>query len=162
MKKRKILYLAMGLYIFIAVLGVIAVLYKKNNHAAQVSADNVIEQNTGALETLEDSGTKASESDADRKATQLATQPATQPEQTKGSAEKVFAGYSYTVVGASSVNLRSTPDQSRKPITYILEGTTGRVIERGEYYSLVAYKEIKGYVYNGYLDIQEVWETSGE
>lgn len=158
MKKRKILYLAMGLYILIAVGGIITLLYKKNNHAAQVSADTVIEQSTGALETLEDSGTKASASDAD----QRETQPETQPEQTTASAEKVFAGYSYTVVGASSVNLRSTPDETRKPITYILEGTTGRVLERGEYYSLVAYKEIKGYVYNGYLDIQEVWETSGE
>ena len=141
-------------------------LYKNGNHAAQVSADNVIEQSTGALETLEDSGTKAFASDADQKETQpetqTETQPETQPEQTTAGAEKVFAGYSYTVVGASSVNLRSTPDETRKPITYILEGTTGRVIERGEYYSLVAYKEIKGYVYNGYLDIQEVWETSGE
>lgn len=157
MKKSKFIYGIMGIYILIAAAAILVMvknsrkepdaqqtfLEQETTSTAPETADNELEQRMNALEQ------------------QLASQEAAvgtkaEPETTEGveTTEGAVTNV-YVVKGVSSVNLRSAPDKQSELLAALPEGTSGIVLERGDYYSYVQYKELTGYVYNEYLEIFE-------
>ncbi len=180
MKKSKIVYMVMGIYVLIAVIGIAAMHQKKKyaepadagvfmpnamNGTASKSPD-ILDTSSGtesggqteASDKQEDMANgQTGASDKQEDMTNGQTEASDKQEdmangQPETSAETVYV---YTVKGAETVNLRATPDTSRKPITYLREGTTGRVIEQGEYFTLIEYGNIQGYMSNKYLEIRQ-------
>lgn len=155
MKKSKLLYGIMGIYILIAACAVVVMI--RQDRMKPVSGEPAAIQETQKSTQTEQ--TKETEA-AVTETTAAFSVPAETEQRTVGALSgrpegETAASFVYFVTGVSSVNLRSAPDKQSKTLAALPEGTSGKVLELGPYYSYVEYGGNTGYVYNVYLEIVE-------
>ena len=84
-------------------------------------------------------------------------QPETEQEQETGQTQPVY--YAFTVRrDISALHIRITPGMDGKILGWLKPGRTGYVLEHGEEWSLVITGTKSGYVYNEYIELEEIPE----
>lgn len=170
-KKNKWLYGIMGIYVAIAACAMFVLLRQSGfwHKSEETAGMNVVVEGSGqdAQNSVQDiDGTVSGETDksgaseADEPETLAPEEPAGSPVP-KEEAPGVFPAETfgpaaetvYTVRGASSVRMWTEPEQQGSVIAALPEGTFGKVLKQGKYYSKIEYNGTSGYVYNGYLEI---------